>query len=1244
MTRVIATISLLLVLLASHAFGQDTTSLRGTVTDLTGAVIPGATVTMTNVANQAVRTTSSGEDGTYTFPQVVPGLYELKAVSAGFNDVVVSDLRLLVNQPATQNVRFERIGSVAETVSVSADAVHLNTTDASLGNAIGTKPIVELPFNARNVVGLLSLQPGVVTLGDIERPVNDSRGGNVNGARNDQSNITLDGVDVNDQMDRGAFKSVLRMTLDSVQEFRTTTLNATADQGRSSGAQVSMVTKSGTNDLHGSAYWFHRNTVTTANEFFNNAVVASPDNPTGGIPRPKLIRNIGGASLGGPVVKNRVFLFGNWEHRRDAREESTNRFVPSALMRQGILQYERPDGSIAQVSPEQLRTLVDPLGIGASAAALQVLQSYPAPNNLDVGDALNQVGFRFNAPIGLRWNTYIARMDFVVDRDARHNAFLRANLQNDHENTLPQFPGMPANSVNLDNSKGLAAGLTSLLGASMVNDFRFGFTRQGMEISGAAKDSYVSFRGLHLPVGTSRTSRALVPTWTLSDAITRISGSHTTKFGFVFRGIRNQRLSDQNSYFAGMTNASWLAGQGNTLDAPFTDMASGSRAPFRDAAMAVMGVVSQVRAQYNYLVEGTALEMGQPVRRSFNANEWELFISDEWRVRPNVTVSAGLRWSLMPPVHEANGQQLSPSVPIGDWLHQRAALAENGISNLEAGRISYFPVGSGGRDLYDFHKKNFAPRLGIAWSPGFESGLGKLLFGGAGRSSVRAGFGMFYDIFGQGIMRRFDSVAYGLSTSLTNPSGEQSLSTAPRYTGLTAIPQSLVMSPPPAQFPSMPGDNFEIINGLDDTIRPPYSFTANFNIGRELDRGWFVQAGYVGRFGRRLLTQEDAAAPTNFRDPISGQTYFDAASTLVKAGRAGIAPEDTPAIPFFENVWANFNDSFWAQNFGDPVNLSVTQNIAILNDFLVGNEDTTALLNWLDSPRGSFGCEATGACSIYGPWLMFHPQYSYLSVWRSIGSSSYNAFQFNLRKTWNSGDIVDFNYTLSKSIDFGSSAERVGDTIGVITNPWFRNQFRAVSDFDTRHLFTASAVYGIPVGRGQRFGTGFNGFLDAVLGGWQVSGIWRQSSGFPVSVGNGNFWPTNWGVGAFATAVADAPVTGSFKNAPAIGGPGGPNIFANPTAAYDAFDFTLPGDSGTRNALRGDGFFQIDANLAKRFTMPWSENHSLQFRAEAFNLTNTVRFDIYAMSLDMGNRATFGKYNSQLGAPRVMQFGLRYDF
>jgi hypothetical protein len=272
---------------------------------------------------------------------VPPGKYKVAASARGFSDVLINEVELLVNSPATMNITFETVGTLAEVVLVTAEAVQMNTMDASLGNAIDTRPIVQLPFDASNVVGLLSLQPGVTYFADPSIR-DDYRSGAVNGGKSDQGNVLLDGVDVNDQQCRSAFTSVLRVTLDSVEEFRTTTSNGGAEEGRTSGAQVSLVTKSGTNDLHGAAYEYTRNTLTSANSFFNNAA---------GVARQKLIRNVFGASLGGPIKKNRLFYFMNYEGRRDASDSSAVRIVPNALFRQGIFTYRKTDGTTAQSRP-----------------------------------------------------------------------------------------------------------------------------------------------------------------------------------------------------------------------------------------------------------------------------------------------------------------------------------------------------------------------------------------------------------------------------------------------------------------------------------------------------------------------------------------------------------------------------------------------------------------------------------------------------------------------------------------------------------------------------------------------------------------------------------------------------------------------------------------------------------------------------------------------------------------------------
>jgi hypothetical protein len=251
--------------------------------------------------------------------------------------------------------------------------------------------------------------------------------------------------------------------------------------------------------------------------------------------------------------------------------------------------------------------------------------------------------------------------------------------------------------------------------------------------------------------------------------------------------------------------------------------------------------------------------------------------------------------------------------------------------------------------------------------------------------------------------------------------------------------------------------------------------------------------------------------------------------------------------------------------------------------------------------------------------------------------------QWTVRKKWNNGDHVDFNYTWSKSIDWASRPENSTATNGVIINAWSRGQFRAPSDYDTRHQWNANFVYGLPFGKGRALANQ-DGLVNALFGGWQLSGLYRQSTGLPTSVGNGRFWPTNWNITGYATAIGTFN-DGTRRDAPAPpGGTGGVNLFSDPAAAIKAFDYTLPGQTGGRNIVRGDGNFNIDLGLGKSFNMPWNEAHTLQFRVEAFNVTNSVRFDPFFTSADLGNLGSFGKYTDTLTLPRVFQFGIRYDF
>lgn len=1213
----------LALLAATSAFSQSSTSLTGNVVDPSGAAMAGAKIEVTNLGSSAKRSTVSDESGLYTIAQLPPGKYSVTAEFPGFATAKVESLELVINTPSRLTLAL-RVGNVTESVAVTADAAQVNTSDASLGNAVTTKAIIELPFEARNPAGLLALQPGVTYFG---QPSNygrgsstaDRLGGSVNGSKPDQNNITLDGVDVNDQNTRAAFQSVLRVTLDSVQEFRTTTQNPTADQGRGSGAQIALITKSGTNLLHGSLYEFHRNTITTANSFFNNR---------SGIARPKLIRNTFGASIGGPVKRDRLFYFMNYEGRRDASDSTVTQLVPTANLRQGIIRYPTASGGIGTMTPEQLRA-VDPAGLGVNANVLRTLNLYPAPNDDTQGDGYNTAGYRFQASTPVRFNTYIVKLDYAVDNASRNTVFLRGNLQNDNLQGTPQFPGLPATSVDLDNSKGLAAGWTSLLSNNLVSTFRYGFTRSGHETTGIVNGPYTNLNGLANLYGTTTGIARIIPVQQFSEDLSWTHGKHDVRFGGVIRRIRNRSVNYANAFPRGSVSQGSLAGVGSSLRP--ADLSASFSSAFRTIAVDLLGPVANVAVTYNFDLDGKVLPFGAPVQRNFGAEEYEAYVNDSWRLTPRLTVNLGLRYSLAPAIHETNGYQVSPSIDLIDWFEQRANLANTGQSQDLAPRIAFgLASGPGGKPLYETPKKNFSPRIALAYSPEGRGGLSKFFFGSSGASSIRAGFGMFYDLFGMSLMRTFDSNAPGLSTTFTTPT-TMDLATTPRYTGPFDLPSSLLPTAPQGGFPYMPpadsAKGFASANTVDQRLKQPYSMNLNFTLGRQFSHGLFVQASYVGRLSRRSLVQADLSSPTNLKDPKSGQTYWDAVNVLMKAARSNTPTANIQPNPFFENFYGNL-----AAN-----GLTATQ-VVYQNQARVYATDPLSILLFLD--------QLCNPCSSQlGTYAMLNRQYSGLYAQRSLGAGNYHAMQWTVRKRFSEGLMFDFNYTMAKSIDLTSGSESDGrGTTNMILNAWDVKQNRGVSNFDVKHSVSGFGVYSLPFGKGRKFLHGGKGWVDAVVGGWQVSGLYTITSGLPRSVLNTGSWTTNWNSSGFATQIGPVPDPQTTKNAPGLNRVGGPNIFADPTAARAAYDYSYAGQIGQRNGIRGDGFFTVDMSLGKTFVMPYKDSHTLQFRWEVFNVPNAVRFDINGASLDVANTGTFGKYSSLLTQPRVMQFGLRYAF
>jgi len=1262
---------LVLILCAVNSFAQaGGSTVRGTVQDPNGNLVKGATVTLTDPSKNFTRTQQTNEDGQYVFTAVPPGTYHLEVTAQGFKTASASGVQALVDTPTVRDVPLE-IGAVSETVDVtSAAEAAINTSDATIGNSFERKRITELPLNANNVVGLLSLQPGV------------TRTGFVNGGRADQSNITLDGVDVNEQQDGldvvtdEAFASVLRVTRDSLQEFRVTTTNPNAEQGRSSGAQVSLVTRSGSNQWHGSLFEIHRNTVTTANDFFNNAA---------GVERPQLLRNIFGGSLGGPIKKDKAFFFFTYEGFREATATSVVREVPLPTLGQGIVRYRTESGFSDPGCPAGTPSGVDCLtpaeinaaytafngetpGINPNALAFlaAAAQRYPA-NDTTVGDGLNTSGFRFNARTPTELNTYIARFDFNLTNNQQ--LFVRGNYQNDlvtravyggpdcsvAPDNIQCFPDTPP-LTTWNHPKGVAVGHVWTVNSSLVNRFNYGLTRAAFTQGGESTENRVNFRFIFSPSGFRRELARTTPVHNFVDDVSWVRGNHTWGFGGNVRLITNNRISTGASFDEAIINPSFYNASGAVILDPFSDFDSGSE--LRDALASVIGRYSQYSANLVYDASGQLQTVGTPTDRAFATQEYEGYVQDSWRVRPNFTFNYGVRWSTSTPVYEKNGLQVIPNVSLTDYFNARRESAFNGVPFTDP---ITFVLGGKANNAAGYYKQdwnNFAPAVSFAWSPN----LGKIL-GKDGKAVIRSGFRVTYDRIGSQLAVNFDLNNLAGFTSARNINANTfdviDPDLGPLFNGLNpgvrTLPFPGASGPIPTTlaFPlTVPSDEDQRIEvSLDQGITTPYNYSFNFSYGREIGKGLSFEASYVGRWARNLLASRDIMQLNNIRDPQSGLSYYDAINALVQYAYAGRPINSIPDIPFFNNLFPNMPE--W---FGDP-SLTPTQAAYgwVAPESVGGFEvrDYTFLqLLWDDSPNCTT-CPFGGGPAKFNN-MFYQPQFGALSAFSTVAHSNYNALQISVRQRLRDDVTFDFNYTYGHSLDNASGLQN-SNSYGTafIVNALSPDQNYATSDFDARHIINANWVVGLPFGRGKRFFSNAGGVVEQVFGGWQSTGIFRWNSALPIQTPfDCCVWATNWNVQSNGVRVQ--PV----QSSPTHNGPDGqPNVFSDPTAVYQSFRPARPGEVGDRNVLRGQGYISLDMGLYKSFRI--KEGHDLQFRWEVFNVTNTQRFEgltIADLSLDVdpfrGGSPTsdFGRFTStqaplnETKAGRVMQFALRYTF
>ena len=1271
--RNLALILVTIILSASLSFGQASSGVTGVVTDAAGAVVPGVTVTLTDTKTGTSQTTTTTDNGNYIFNNIKPGAgFKLSFEKQGFQTFVLNDVQLGIAKTETQNAQLTA-GQVTETVQVTSttgDAT-LNTTDATLGNVIGQRQLRELPIQLRgSPAALIGLQPGAVGSNVFAGATGGNRTGSVTGSRADQGNITVDGIDANDQTTGQAFNTVANAPIDSIQEFRAVTSGFNAGQGRSSGGQIELTTNSGTNKFHGNLREYYRTEKTAANPFFNNATHVA---------RPALRRHQFGGSLGGPLPfpnfgnhdagdpffqsgKDKLFFFVDAEIRRDRSQSVNSRTVPLQQLRDGQIGYIRATdintgatcasnsrlnttpGCIGFETPAQIQAL-DPLHIGINQALLSVINSrFPLPNDLTGGNGVTTGLFRFNSPNMRDDKIYTFRFDAVPN--ANNRVFVRTTItRRDSTNSLQFLPGDPDAVEFQDRSFAIAGGWNWIISSNWTNSLTVGLTKSANFFTPPDVPSFPNVYsggpvGIGFPSPSYQDRQVYVPTF--RDDMTLTHGKHTLQFGFSFKPIiQNSTLINDFNF-----TALGLGGRLTALTPAFrpSNIRGGSTASYDSAFAFLLGRIGSVSTNFNYDTAGNALAPGSGKIRSYAYNEFESYVQDNWKIRSDLTLNLGLRYYVYPAPYERNGLQADNTTDFQQLVALRAANAAAGIATPSSEPFLTYTLSgkaNNGTPFYNTDWKNFAPRVGFAYNPAFKDGVLGGLFGER-KTVLHGSFAEVFDRVGGGVTFIQNQLDYlfanqGSLTFGTAGNPTASFTNDPRFTTLPNLPVATVA--PTITNPITPfvdgGVGFGLAEGdfnytIDHNFKIPKSYTFNFGYQRELPWNLLLDVSYVGRLGRDLFVQADTAQVMNFKDPGSGQLLFDAFNALQPKVFDNL--RNHPTIPAYTGV----TSQPWIEN---QMALAGISSAACIH---AGYANCTEA--WVDSFPSEIAVGDTSdmIAGAYGsgfirPNVGMSSQFGTNAVINNQGRSSYHGMLLSLQRRFSQGLEFDINYTYSKSLDNNSTVANTvtGGLVCDILNPGI---CKGPSDFDIRHLFNANFIYDLPFGRGRMFGGDINRWVDTFLGGWTISGIFSARSGLPFSPGtNVLAFPIGFNLASPAILTGDlSALQGSIHNTPQ-----GIQFFADPTAAQAAIRYPHHGEIGSRNILRGPNFWGLDMGLAKKIAAPWNENQAFTLRVDAFNVTNTNAFGLPNVSLES---TSFGIVNSSANTPRELQFGIRFDF
>jgi carboxypeptidase family protein/TonB-dependent receptor-like protein len=1184
----------------------NTSRISGTVTDSNGAFIAGAKVTAKNDATGVAQTQTTTEAGLYSFPSLPVGGYTITVEMVGFKTANQAGVIIQVNTPVTVDIAME-VGQASEIVNITGGVERLQTDNATIGNVVQQKAIESLPLNGRNPLTLLTLEPGVVqrSFGGI------GSGVHVNGSRDRAYNVTIDGIEANESTVPNPVSNLYRINPDNIQEYKVTTNNATAEEGRNSGASISIATRSGTNEYHGTIFEFMRNTALNANDFFTNAK---------GSDKPDIKLHQYGVEGGGPIIKNKTFFFGSWQGQNVKFTQPIDQtfgfptiYTPSLLA--GKYRYLKGGLNVPSLVDPKTGALApgvrecagasdnnciatydifanDPRKIGIDPVIAKLFNSYPKPNDYAFGDGLNTATYAWNPPTQNEGPNFAVRIDHTInERNTVFGRFLYADQntrKGDPLNARPQvFPGFAPLGEVFRASKNLSLGWRSQLTSNINNEFIVGFARfvflftQGeanpdfpnIFPSVSATGNNGNFNNVNTPfINTPRTARG-VTTPQLLDNLSILKGAHQIGAGV---NIRFYEHNDQRGQPGGINvtpslSFSALALQptlGATPGINDTDLTR-----LRGAVNDVLGIPARLTQVFIGDINSDAfLPFVKDGKVSLfdvgtRLKQYNAYVQDEWRLRQNLTINYGVRMEFNPPAKEAAGRVYIAKQPID---------GSQGLVTYGRGESFY----SGDHDLA------FGPRLGVAWSPGKNNKL-----------VVRAGYGIAYDPISSFQVTAVMGRPPGLVTTCQSTVGSTPTGGCQGVPGTVATPVRVAEGFPlqlaaptskPSSFFTLPPallNNAPPVAAFDPNYQLPTVHQWNLSLQHELPMGFVAQAAYIGRRGTHLqraydINQIDAG-------PILGDFL------AMKANRAKGCNSDglnCPAgvtgqlisIVNYPSSIPNSPKGPLSQNFVNTGTTLTNLNQNAAGEFAGRVEQTTLALK-----------------------LRPNQQFGVITYIDAGGDSYYHAAQFTLRKRFEKGFLLGAAYTFGKSID-NQSVDPVGASSGgglsttnsrTPTNIRNWRGERSRSDFDRTHVFTSSGVWDLPVGKGRWLDAG-NSFVNTLIGGWTLNGIYTFMTGEPFSVTSG-IRTANFSHVSRADVIK--PVEAKLQEKALVAGP---VVFAD----NSAFANPAPGSDGAgRNIFTAPSYWNLDLGITKSFQL--SERFKLDFRMEMFNAFNHTNFD-----------------------------------